>query len=141
MFYEYKNWINDHDFVYLGSEINPATKLKYDYWVYIGKCNSDTSFLCRHGIEPHEYGSGPICIAHYDTTHFKNRRDDYIFGIERAKILTLYYLATREKPLLQDSEFTDFLDQNEEELKSPTGDVNPSSNVNPWNGQEGDGWQ
>lgn len=129
MFHPYQQWIDNPDFTYLGSEKNPATGMEYDYWLVHGGRTDDIehgySFICRHGMDAPDYGSGPLCVAHYDTTHYNSRRNDFIFGIERAKIIALYYLATKKTPLIQPEETPSF---------------GPMGGTDPWSGLPGDGF-
>lgn len=105
MFFPCPEWENDETCIYLGSEENPRTKRQYDYWL-IRTHESDSepfnwSSTCRHGTEPGDYGSQGLFLAHYDSTGYPHA-EDFIFGIERAKILSLYYLAFKNKPLLEE---------------------------------------
>jgi hypothetical protein len=59
----------------------------------------------RTGLEPSEYGSGPLCCAHYDKSHWgEDHKKDFIWGLERANILAMYYLSTGERPALMSQE-------------------------------------
>jgi hypothetical protein len=105
MFYPYPDWESNPDrYVYLGSEVNPHTGFKYDYWVVkTGEISEKLGWSCtaRHGTEGPDYGSNPLCICWYDTNHF-DKTKDYHYGMERCRQLGLYYLATGEKPLLKE---------------------------------------
>lgn len=106
MYYRYKPWIDDKErCVYLGSDINPNTGMKYDFWCIKTGSHAEKehnySYTCRHGMRPEDYGSGPITCGWYDRTHFgTDLRKDFIWGLDRAIMFTLYYLATGRKPLL-----------------------------------------
>lgn len=98
-------WDEDPErYIYLGSEKNPRTRKPYDYYLVhtntSGKISWDYSPTCRHGVSPEEYGSGPLSVAHYDNTHI-DHKVDLCYGIYRAQQLSMYYLATGEKPLLE----------------------------------------
>ena len=117
LYYPYKEWQDDPCMIYLGSETNPRTKFKYDYWLYKPVHNhpngtsitsfEDISFLARHGVVDCDYGSSPICVAHYDTTAHSDA-GDYSFGMARVQQLGLYYLATGRKPLLENQSDLDW---------------------------------
>ena len=110
-FFSYPDWENDPNFTFIGSEINPHTKRKYDFWLYTDKwCETvhtynrprfKYSFIERHGIGPGEYGSGPISVSWYDCSHFGDDfKKDFLWGIYRSQLLCLYYLAAGERPAL-----------------------------------------
>lgn len=110
-FFPYPEWENDPNFTFIGSEINPNTKRKYDFWLYTDKWRESNrvynkarfkySFIARHGIDPGEYGSGPISVSWYDCSHFGDDfKKDFVWGIYRSQLLCLYYLATGERPAL-----------------------------------------
>lgn len=104
MFYPYREWIDDPQMIYLGSETNPRTRFQYDYWVYKpaeGQRGESISFLARHGIVDSDYGSTPLCVAWYDNTKHPDT-GDYCFGMARVQQLGLYYLATGQRPLLRE---------------------------------------
>lgn len=62
------------------------------------------SYICRHGLKDHEYGSGPLRNCLNDTSHFgENHMKDWVWGLHRAQILCLWFLATKEKPLLEEN--------------------------------------
>lgn len=105
MYYKYQGWIDDPvNCIYLGSEQNPRTRFKYDYWVIRTHGRTGWSSTARHGMEPHEYGSQSLDLAWYDDSAFSHS-EDFCFGIYRAKQLGVYWLATKEKPLLKAKEF------------------------------------
>lgn len=106
MFFPYSDWENDPDnCIYLGSEVNPRTRRKYDYWLirtpsHTKDIEGEWSPTSRHGELDYEYGSCPLCICWYDFTHI-SAEGDFLFGMSRARQLGLYYLATNKKPLLE----------------------------------------
>lgn len=51
-------------------------------------------------MEDHEYSSAPLCVCYYNDTQDAAEKD-FIFGMHRAKQLSMYWLATGEKPLLE----------------------------------------
>jgi hypothetical protein len=83
--------------VFLGSEKNPSTKLYYDYWL-VKTTSEGYSWVCKHGNEDNEYGSGRI--DEISTRIVKDLSRDFTFGIERAKFFSILYLATKRRPLL-----------------------------------------
>jgi len=88
--YELKNM------VYLGSARNPHTKRPYDfYWI------NNESYTAKHGIEESDYGSHHLrdSSVQIHTNILKHIEEDFIWGMEQAKIASLYYLATGETPL------------------------------------------
>jgi hypothetical protein len=102
IFHPYADWENNPEgCIYLGSEANPHTrKYKYDYWlVKTGPDADDWSPTARHGTDDPDYGSCPLCVAWYDYTRIDSTKD-FIFGMERARQLGLYYLATKKKPII-----------------------------------------
>lgn len=106
-FYPYPEWENSERFLFLGSERNPHTGMCYDYWLH--EPDGDPRYCsptARNGLEPHEYGSGPLCTAYYDTSHFgEDAKKDYVWGMKRVQLLALYWLATGERPGLQDENY------------------------------------
>ncbi len=98
--YPYPEWEHDEErYVYLGTERNPRSKMIYDYWlVKTSEADGGWSPTARHGIGDGDYGSTPLCMAYYNDSHL-NHLEDYIFGLYRARQLSLYYLATGEMPL------------------------------------------
>jgi len=108
-FYPYPEWENDPDScVYLGSEKNPRTGYKYDYWLIQTNelpaqgVAGRYSATYRFGLEDPDYGSMPLCICWYDDTHFgADIGKDHLFGSYRVKQLALYYLATGKRPLIE----------------------------------------
>lgn len=107
--YPCQEWEESKYFTLLGSQKNPHTKLWYDFWLYhYYKDSVDMwSPTARHGLESHEYGSGPLCVVHHDKSHFgESFKKDYVWGIERANIIALYYIATAKRPyLLTENEY------------------------------------
>ena len=104
MFYPYPDWENDPGrCIYLGSEMNPRTRFKYDYWlIRTGIDDHQWSPTARHGLEGPDYSSCPMSVCWYDYTHIDGT-EDYLFGTARARQLGMYYLATGKKPLLEDA--------------------------------------
>jgi hypothetical protein len=99
------HWNNDPQFTYLGSQKNPHTGLGYDFYLYDRRAETlepeyRYSFTCRHGDNPADYGSGQILHTWHDTSNFLHEAD-FIWGLEMAKKLCLYYLVTGKKPLLE----------------------------------------
>jgi hypothetical protein len=104
MFWSYQEWIKNPDkYLYLGSETNPFTKQRYDYWaVKTGDENSPEhwSATARHDIYDGGYGSAPMCVLWYNHIDAGiEPQKDFHYGNERARQLTLYYLATKKRPL------------------------------------------
>jgi hypothetical protein len=102
-FFPCPDWENNDDFIFLGRERNPHTKKPYDFWLYkYGDDPKMWSPTARHGIEPHEYGSGPLCTVYSDKSHFgEDFKKDFIWGIERSNVLAMYYLITNRRPALR----------------------------------------
>lgn len=99
-------WENDDRFTYLGSEVNPQTKSKHDYWLHTDSgrkpfCYSPTD---RHGERDYEYGSMPLTCQLKDARSFiasgTDLGKDHLFGLARSQFFALWFLATGEKPLL-----------------------------------------
>mgnify|MGYP001579837846 CR=1 FL=1 len=114
-YYEYREWIDDPtNCVYLGTETNRKTGLVYDFYIirtgHTGHNEHDWSPTCRHGMRPEDYGSAPLCVSHYNfclrgndlAGDFNDLAGDFVYGLIRAQQLSLYYLATNKKPLLEE---------------------------------------
>jgi len=98
------SWENEKSSIFLGTERNHESKLVYDYWIVNNE--KDPSWTCKHGDEDHEYSSGLIKFMNegdFMPHILKLSSSDYIFGMTRAKYLSLLYLATAQKPLLDKS--------------------------------------
>lgn len=125
-FFDYREWLNEPEiYIYLGSERNPQSKRCYDYYAVNtygmsqsitettsqGILKRNTAFTCswsftyRHGMEPWEYGSGPICVCYNDDRNLYTDNmimKDWLYGSYMAQKLTLYYLATGLRPHVED---------------------------------------
>ena len=108
-YFPYPDWENDDRFTYLGSEENPETGMKYDYWIAdtsfpgANRKATEYSYICRHSLEEGEYGSGPLlaCVVSNGRSFIdmaKNYGKDFLFGLYRSQLFSLYFLATGEKP-------------------------------------------
>lgn len=109
-FWPTADWYDEPDrYVFLGSEVNPHTKQKYDFYVvdtgWEGSTHPglDWSPTARFGPEPPDYASEPLCVSYYDRSHFPadSFKKDFVWGMERARLLGMYYLITKRRPLLE----------------------------------------
>ena len=104
-FFPYPEWENAPNFTFIGSEINPHTKMKYDFWLYTDRWCETVEEYNRPKFKYSFTGSGPISVSWYDCSHFVDDfKKDFIWGIYRSQLLCLYYLATGERPALLTSE-------------------------------------